>query len=165
MTSSLWPFRITLAFLGIASIRPATVEAQPPVYLTQWGSPGSADAQFIRPSGVATDAAGNVYVADPGNSRIQKFTSTGTYITQWGSFGNGNGVDAAGNVYVADTRNNRIQKFGPRSIVVSFDCTPNSLNLATQGLWITGGVAPPSPAGGAHAGRHRARADGRRTGC
>ena len=33
--------------------------------------------------GVAVDANGNVYVADSGNSRIQVFTSTGTYLAQW----------------------------------------------------------------------------------
>jgi hypothetical protein len=69
---------------------------------------------------VATDAAGNVYVSDTGNNRIQKFSGAGTYINQWGSFGSGNGqfsdptsvaTDAAGCVYVADAGNHRIQKF------------------------------------------------------
>jgi len=71
---------------------------------------------------VATDAAGNVYVVDTGNSRIQKFTNDGTYLTQWGSQGSGDGqfyypnsvaIDAAGNVYVSEQENNRIQKFAP----------------------------------------------------
>ena len=65
------------------------------------------------------DGSGNVYVADYGNHRIQKFTSGGTYMTQWGTLGTGNGqfqslgvaVDGSGNVYVADSYNNRIQKF------------------------------------------------------
>src|SRR5436309_13340757 len=80
MTSSSWRFGFTLAFLGFASILPATVEAQPPVYLTQWGSEGSGDGQFSFPRGVATDGAGNIYVydAETDNNRIQKFTSTGT---------------------------------------------------------------------------------------
>ena len=37
------------------------------------------------------DAAGDVYVCDSNNHRIQKFTGSGTYLTQWGSFGTGNG--------------------------------------------------------------------------
>src|SRR5436190_15566299 len=120
MTSCLRRFGITLTFLGFASILPATVGAQPPVYLTQWGSFGQGDGQFFYPTGVAIDAAGDVYVADLGNSRIQKFTSTGTYLTQWGSPGTGNGqfsspsgvaTDAVGDVYVADLNNYRVQKF------------------------------------------------------
>jgi tripartite motif-containing protein 71 len=88
--------------------------------VSAWGSGGTGNGQFDRPTGVATDAAGNVYVADAGNNRIQKFSSTGAYLTQWGSEGSGNGqfngpigmaTDAAGNVYVADAANNRIQKF------------------------------------------------------
>ena len=124
MTSFHWRFGITLALLGLASVLPVTVGAQPPIYLTQWGSPGGGNEQFSEPFGVATDAAGNVYVSDYNNNRIQKFTNTGTYLTQWGSEGSGDGqfdrpygvaTDAAGNVYVVDAGNNRIQKFGDPS--------------------------------------------------
>jgi DNA-binding beta-propeller fold protein YncE len=71
---------------------------------------------------VATDDAGDVYVSDITNNRIQKFTGSGTYLTQWGSFGAGEGqfsspycvaTDDAGDVYVADYSNSRVQKFGP----------------------------------------------------
>jgi len=66
------------------------------------------------------DGAGYVYVADTQNCRVQKFTSTGTFITQWGSQGSGQGqfnfpyditVDGSGNIYVADSYNHRVQKF------------------------------------------------------
>ena len=106
--------------LSAAVPTPAASEP-PPVFLLAWGTPGSSDGQFLGPSGVATDAAGNVYVADQKNYRIQKFTNDGTYLTQWGGFGYGDGqfydpadvaTAAAGNVYVADTENSRIQKFG-----------------------------------------------------
>jgi hypothetical protein len=69
---------------------------------------------------VAVDSSDNVYVVDSNNNRVQKFTSTGTFITQWGTMGVGNGqfnapqgigVDSSGTVYVADAGNNRIQKF------------------------------------------------------
>jgi len=67
-----------------------------------------------------SNGKGNVYVADTGNHRIQKFTPDGTFVTKWGSQGRGDGqfkkpfgvaVDSSGNVYVADTNNHRIQKF------------------------------------------------------
>jgi len=122
MVSSLWRFGTTLALLGLLCTAAATVGAQPPPsFLTQWGTEGSGDGEFMSPLGVATDAEGNVYVADNGNRRIQKFTSAGVFLTKWGSQGSGNGqfgggmfgvaTDAAGNVYVTDGGNSRIQKF------------------------------------------------------
>ncbi|MFC2020084.1 6-bladed beta-propeller [Chloroflexota bacterium] len=69
---------------------------------------------------MAVDAAGNVYVADYDNHRIQKFDSDGNFITKWGEQGSGDGqfynparvaIDTSGNVYVADRGNFRIQKF------------------------------------------------------
>ena len=89
-------------------------------FITQWGSFGSGDGQFREPTAVATDPAGNVYVADSGNHRIQRFSSTGAFVTKWGGFGSGEGqfnvpcavaTDSAGNVYVADNGNDRVQKF------------------------------------------------------
>jgi len=82
MTPSFQRWGITLALLGFVSILPGTVEAQCSTYLTQWGSTGMISGQFIFPFGVATDVTGDVYVADAGNHRIQKFTSTGAYVTQ-----------------------------------------------------------------------------------
>ncbi len=75
------------------------------------------------PSGIAVDGQGNVYVADWGNDRIQKFNADGRFITRWGAEGTGDGhfsgllaiaVDRQGNVYVADAGNRRIQKFSGR---------------------------------------------------
>lgn len=84
------------------------------------GVMGGADGQFALPSGLAVDGAGNIYVADTDNHRVQKFDSSGGFVGAWGSQGFGNGefffpfdvaVDSAGNVYVADYGNSRIQKF------------------------------------------------------
>ncbi|QJD86852.1 S-layer homology domain-containing protein [Cohnella herbarum] len=95
---------------------------------TLYGKPGMASNHFVgsfdNPSGVAVDGAGNVYVADTFNHRIQKRdAATGTWSvinTKTDGPGTGLGefnspravaVDTAGNVYVADTDNNRIQVF------------------------------------------------------
>ena len=91
------------------------------IFASAWGVNGSADGQFFLPQSVATDHAGNVYVTDYWNCRVQKFSSNGTFITTWGSRGAGDGqfnpgiqgiaADTMGSVYVADAGNQRIQKF------------------------------------------------------
>ncbi len=48
------------------------------------GLAGGLGGQVASPSGVATDAAGNVYVAELTNSRIQKFDSSGGFLRAWG---------------------------------------------------------------------------------
>jgi streptogramin lyase len=90
-------------------------------------------ARFNGTAGLAVDNAGNVFVADWGNSTIRKLTPVGT---NWVSstiaglagspghtdgtnrasrfnFPNGIAVDIAGNVYVADSQNNTIRKIMP----------------------------------------------------
>lgn len=93
----------------------------------------AADSEFIGPSGIAVDAAGNVYVGDYQNNRIRKITPGGIVSTLAGNgnagFKNGSGsaaefnapvgvaVDASGNVYVADAGNNMIRKITPDGTV------------------------------------------------
>ncbi len=103
------------------------------------GVRGSGDGQFSGPwGGVAINSSGNVYVADTGNHRIQKFTSEGTFLgwlggddlgnTGWhnpgsgrvGVGGSGDGqfwepsgiaFDSSENIYMVEYRNHRVQKF------------------------------------------------------
>ncbi|WP_176706421.1 fibronectin type III domain-containing protein, partial [Paenibacillus hemerocallicola] len=88
-----------------------------------WGKSGNASGtglgEFNKPSDVAVDGDGNVYVGDTNNNRVQKLTvSTGQW-SEWknsgsapGSFNSPRGVavDGSGNVYVADVGRSRIQK-------------------------------------------------------
>jgi sugar lactone lactonase YvrE len=59
-------------------------------YLTNWGSSGTGDGQFKIVRGVAVDASDRVYVAEDNNSgghgRVQVFSSSGTFLTKWGSY-------------------------------------------------------------------------------
>jgi DNA-binding beta-propeller fold protein YncE len=68
-----------------ASIVAAAPTQDSPVFVLKWGSLGSAPGQFRNPDQIASDASGNIYVADVGNNRIQKFSDNGTFITMWGS--------------------------------------------------------------------------------
>jgi hypothetical protein len=85
--------------------------------------PGSEDGQFSEPEGIAI-SGDDVFVADTGNHRIQRFDRIGTHELSWGTFGNGDlqfknpaaiAVDAVdgegGTVYVADTGNNLIKRY------------------------------------------------------
>ena len=40
---------------------------------------------------MAVDSSGNVWVADEGNFRIQEFTSSGTFLQEFGTYGSGDG--------------------------------------------------------------------------
>jgi hypothetical protein len=48
--------------------------------LRTWGSHGSGHNQFDNSNDVAVDSSGDVYVADVGNNRIEKFTNDGNYL-------------------------------------------------------------------------------------
>lgn len=104
-----------------------------------WGFGGdggpAAEAQLNRPSGVAVDLAGNVYIADTGNQRVRRIDVSSTIHTLAGTGlqayeGDGGPADAAalnnpigvetdsvGNVFVADSRNNRIRRIGLAGVI------------------------------------------------
>ena len=80
----------------------------------------SEDSQLKGPHSIDIDPEGQVYVADSGNNRVQKFTADGKFITKWGSRGDGDGefstphgvtIDSEDNVYITDMDNFRVQKF------------------------------------------------------
>lgn len=50
-------------------------------FLFKFGSHGEGNGQFNAPTGVAVDSNGNIIVADWGNSRIQVFDSSGSFLS------------------------------------------------------------------------------------
>ena len=92
--------------------------------LLEFGSSGQQAGQFNRPTHLALDAAGNVYVNDSFNYRIQKFDPEGRYLKEFGYQGDtlggfarpkGIGVDRAGYVYAVDAAFENAQIFDPES--------------------------------------------------
>ncbi|MDF2738392.1 MAG: repeat containing protein [Nitrososphaeraceae archaeon] len=76
-------------------------------------------ATLSTPTDIATDNAGNVYVLDSENDKVQKFTTNGTFVKEWNIqrtkaselVPKDIATDSAGNVYVLDGGSNRVQKF------------------------------------------------------
>jgi len=116
-----------------------------------WADGAGPAARFNCPVGVAVDAAGNVYVADPANHNIRKVTTAGVVSTlagtAWAS-GSADGVglvaqfnspeglavDASGNVYVADTGNCLIRKITPAGVVSTVAGMPGADGFRPGGL-------------------------------
>lgn len=66
------------------------------------GAPGSGEGEFDQPCDVAVGPGDCIYVIDNFNRRVQKFTSDGRYVKQWGGFSSTYAlcVDSDGFVYV-----------------------------------------------------------------
>jgi sugar lactone lactonase YvrE len=104
---------------------------------SQWGlagcRQGSKLGEFNYPAGVAIDKAGNMYVSDVNNWRIQELSqSTNTWSEDGGLYGialykfdypSGVAIDNSGNVYVADAGNNRIKKLTISNVRIAVDTT------------------------------------------
>jgi hypothetical protein len=109
------------------------------------GAPGyvngpALSARFNQPGGLATDAAGNVYVADQGNNAVRKIDLTALTVTtvaglgptEPGYLGDGGpavaaalnnpmGVwlDPSGDIFIADQGNNRVRKIAAGTGIIS----------------------------------------------
>jgi DNA-binding beta-propeller fold protein YncE len=125
-------------------------------------SPG---ALFNAPYGIATDASGNVYVADSGNNAIREIAMPGGTVTTiaGGSAGSMDGtgnvaqfnepyavaLNAAGDIYVADFNNNTIRMIAPGGVVTTFAGSAGAAGSddgsgATARFWGPRGVATDS---------------------
>jgi hypothetical protein len=107
------------------------------------GGPATA-AQLCNPSAVASDPAGNLYIADTGNNEIRYVTEAGTISTLAGTGTSGssgdNGpatlarlstptgvaLDNLHDVFIADSANNKIRKVDTSGVITTFAGTGSS---------------------------------------
>ncbi|HXI22791.1 MAG TPA: immunoglobulin-like domain-containing protein [Pyrinomonadaceae bacterium] len=134
-------FNRTTAVIAILCVAVISVTALS--FVTKWGTSGSGDGQFLTPTGITVDAAGNVYVAEGNGNRVQKFDNNGTFLLKFGTGGAINGglispsgiaTDSLGNIYVSDSSEdtNRVSKY---------NSSGTFLNTIGSGLIAPGGVA------------------------
>jgi len=101
------------SLLGLCNIFTLSARAQTAQFL---GAQISMGTSLAGPTGVASDSAGNIYIADRGNNRVVMETpnTTGGYtqtvIDSNLQSPNAVAVDSAGNVYISDLRNYRVIK-------------------------------------------------------
>jgi RHS repeat-associated protein len=99
---------------------PVGEEVLPPyVYKTSFGGSGTGNGQFSKPGGITVDSEGNIWVVDTANSRVEEFSSSGTFIRKFGRSGlNGYGnfkepqgiaIDGQNDVWIADSGNKLLQ--------------------------------------------------------
>ena len=104
------------------SLHRVTVLDQAGKVLNRFGTEGSGDGQFARPSDIEVDNRGHVWVADAGNGRVQVFDEDGEFLDEFGSQGTGNGqfstewwlrlaVGDNGDIWVSDDANHRVQRW------------------------------------------------------
>ena len=109
-------------------------------FLLGFGGPGTGAGEFNRPWGITIDRSGDVYVADWGNDRIQKFSPEGEYLMSFGEEYGGEltrpanvAVDSEGDVYVTDFGNRRVQVYEPNGdILTSFYGDATTLSKAGE---------------------------------
>jgi sugar lactone lactonase YvrE len=100
------------------------------------GDGGPATQAMLAPAGIATDASGNLYIADGGNGRVRKVDTKGIIMTVAGNGSYGYGgdggpateamlgpvsiaIDASGNLYIADIDNHRVRMVGTNGIITT----------------------------------------------
>ena len=93
---------------------------------------------FLFPNGIATDPAGNFYVADSKANKVAVFDRSGAFVSAFGVKGNGAGEfnyptalaweGASGQLAVADTLNNRVQFFDTAGAFKRSVGTPSKLS-------------------------------------
>jgi tripartite motif-containing protein 71 len=88
--------------------------------IQRFGGLGKGIGKLAAPAQISLDAAGNLWVADKGNNRVQEFGPAGERLAMFGTRGIGGGqfinptgvnVDCYGTLTVTDTQNNRVQQF------------------------------------------------------
>ncbi|AMM50582.1 hypothetical protein TH61_04475 [Rufibacter sp. DG15C] len=120
-------------------------------FALKFGTKGEGDGQLDEPAGMVFDAAGNLWVADRWNNRVQKFSTAGVFLSSVNTSGQINGrffeptgiaIDGTGHLYVVDKELSRVQKLkinadGTFTFVTQF----GGLGFSGGGMYKPSGIA------------------------
>jgi hypothetical protein len=116
---------IAVFVLVACSQKPARVEAQtgpvaPLTYLGQWGAKGSGPGQLDDPTCIATDALGDIYLADDGSHFVDKFGPSGmphlSFRDPSLDSPQSIAVDSGGAIYLTDANRGTVTIYLPSGI-------------------------------------------------
>jgi DNA-binding beta-propeller fold protein YncE len=124
-------------FLYVADVEKeqiAVFDADTYKFLRVVGGPGKVEADdspatFAKPTNVAVDDDGNLYVSDTLNNRVQIFDADGNFISMFGKPGDGPGflarpkgiaLDGDGHIWIVDALQNRVQIFDREGHLLAF---------------------------------------------
>src|SRR6202789_4228477 len=119
--------RVLLCCLALAGCSSAISQAQKSVstssgtpslqYIAQWGVKGDGAGQLNQPSGIASGARGDVFIADPGSAFISKFAYEGKPLLSFQEDGMNHpaaiALERPGAIYVADPIRDSVFVFLP----------------------------------------------------
>src|ERR1043166_4806293 len=125
------------------------------------GGPAT-NASLSYPFGLATDAAGNLFIAEVNNNRIRRLATNGTISTVAGNGTNGYSgdggpatnasfygpsfvaVDGLGNVFISDTSNNRVRRVGVDGLIATVAGNGTNIYSGDGGAATNAGLSGPS---------------------
>lgn len=118
--------RRRLYVVDVKANRVAVFDSEKFEFLRYIGGPSTPEGlepgRFSAPANAAVDRAGNLFVTDTWNHRVQVFDAQGKFVRAFGTHGvrpgnfvrpKGIAVDSEGHIYVADSEFNNFQVFTP----------------------------------------------------
>ena len=111
-------------------------------YISEFGTYGEEDGNFIWPAGIAIDKDERLFITDEWLNRVTIMSKDGEFLGKWGSGGSGDGemdrpagiaISDDDTVFIVDSRNSRVQKFTLDGQYLgqfgSFGSGPGELNM------------------------------------
>jgi hypothetical protein len=142
-------FQDRLYVLDIEDHEVEVLDKQTGEFIDVIGEPGGEEGQFFKPTNLAVDREGNLYVSDTVNCRVQEFDREGNFLLSIGRCGDepsefarpkGIAVDEDGFIYIVDAAFQNVQIFTPEGEPALFFGGGGGFDVPGA-LWLPAGIA------------------------